>query len=420
MTVFRDWPRELRSARLGRARFYVDRDSVETGRRLIVHEFPHRDTPYVEDMGRNAYRISVTAYVVGNDSDSEALLLRSECESRGPKQLSLPLERFLVHCEKVQRDFSKDKLGLVAFSLSLVREGVGAAPFPVAVLGHQVNLAIGAVLGPLRAAFGIAFAGIGVASFVASAAVSVLRNAAALMSVALMRPGIDILRVPALAVQIGAMFDNAAALTAFGSQATRLSTTSFVTEGRSNTDPEVVGLIWEVVNAIGEAASAAEAIEILEPLATFMADSVPDIPSTPSERRLAQNEAALGGVVRIAALAAIAAAVVDVTISDRREGIALRARVATLFAAERERAFADSNHELSVAIEDVSGHLVDHISRRIVDLAPMLDIVAPISMPSLWWSNRIYGTHERAGDLARRNRVIHPSFMPTRLEALAR
>ena len=47
-----------------------------------------------------------------------------------------------------------------------------------------------------------------------------------------------------------------------------------------------------------------------------------------------------------------------------------------------------------------------------------LDVGA--QMPSLYWAYRLYADAERAKEVAARNRVYHPSFMPTTFEALSK
>jgi prophage DNA circulation protein len=39
-------------------------------------------------------------------------------------------------------------------------------------------------------------------------------------------------------------------------------------------------------------------------------------------------------------------------------------------------------------------------------------------MPSLYWAWRLYKAPERGTELAARNRVAHPSFIPPEFEAL--
>jgi prophage DNA circulation protein len=52
--------------------FEVNGDDAEFGRRVVVHEYPQRDKPYVEDLGRKTRKFTLDAWVcahVDNDFD---------------------------------------------------------------------------------------------------------------------------------------------------------------------------------------------------------------------------------------------------------------------------------------------------------------------------------------------------------------
>lgn len=46
------------------ASFFVEATSRDNGRRIITHEFPKKDIPYSEDMGRRAKTFTIRAYCV--------------------------------------------------------------------------------------------------------------------------------------------------------------------------------------------------------------------------------------------------------------------------------------------------------------------------------------------------------------------
>jgi len=58
------WRDALLPASFRGANFHVESGQKESGRRLVVHEFPKRDYPYSEDMGRRAYQFSVRGYCI--------------------------------------------------------------------------------------------------------------------------------------------------------------------------------------------------------------------------------------------------------------------------------------------------------------------------------------------------------------------
>ncbi|HEX4200928.1 MAG TPA: DNA circularization N-terminal domain-containing protein [Chthoniobacterales bacterium] len=58
------WRDALIPASFRGAEFHIEAHGLETGRRLVVHEFPKRDYPYTEDMGHKAISWSVRGYCI--------------------------------------------------------------------------------------------------------------------------------------------------------------------------------------------------------------------------------------------------------------------------------------------------------------------------------------------------------------------
>ncbi|EPY2517038.1 DNA circularization N-terminal domain-containing protein [Escherichia coli] len=61
------WRDRLQDASFRGVPFKVEEESAGTGRRVETHEYPNRDKPYTEDLGKITFRPSITAYVVGDD-----------------------------------------------------------------------------------------------------------------------------------------------------------------------------------------------------------------------------------------------------------------------------------------------------------------------------------------------------------------
>ena len=57
------WKMRLRAASFRGVPFGVTADESEGGRRTVTHEFPQRETPYVEDLGGAPRRFTVQAFV---------------------------------------------------------------------------------------------------------------------------------------------------------------------------------------------------------------------------------------------------------------------------------------------------------------------------------------------------------------------
>ena len=65
-----DWGDRLRSGSFRGVSFKVEISGRLGGCRAALFEFPKRDTPYTEGMGRRAKRFGMTCYVIGSDSAS--------------------------------------------------------------------------------------------------------------------------------------------------------------------------------------------------------------------------------------------------------------------------------------------------------------------------------------------------------------
>jgi hypothetical protein len=74
MATIRDihnpWRDALLPAMFDGVPFFCDTGVRETGRRAVVHEYPKRDIPYAEDMGRRAVQYSVRGYVIAYMKDA--------------------------------------------------------------------------------------------------------------------------------------------------------------------------------------------------------------------------------------------------------------------------------------------------------------------------------------------------------------
>ena len=132
--VLQPWRRRLMPAKFGRAEFHVEQQGRASGRRTVVHEYPKRDLPYAEDMGRHAIRYQMTGYVIGPYYQEEKELLLVELESEDAKVLEdpyLPLnthlayngQPFLFMCERYSVTETRERGGFAMFEMLFVEAG---------------------------------------------------------------------------------------------------------------------------------------------------------------------------------------------------------------------------------------------------------------------------------------------------------
>lgn len=70
--------------------FHVTSTELTAGRRTVLHEYPQRDKPYVEDIGRASRKLTFTAFIVGDDYIKQAQTLLAAIEEPGPGKLVHP------------------------------------------------------------------------------------------------------------------------------------------------------------------------------------------------------------------------------------------------------------------------------------------------------------------------------------------
>lgn len=81
---------QLRRASFRGVPFEVTSSNLSIGRRTQTFEYPQRDDPFTEDMGRSKRTIRITAFVVGYDYIARMKRLISACEKPGSGRLIHP------------------------------------------------------------------------------------------------------------------------------------------------------------------------------------------------------------------------------------------------------------------------------------------------------------------------------------------
>jgi prophage DNA circulation protein len=122
------WRDRFRPATFRGIEFKVDTGARAGGRRGVTFEFPKRDTPSDEDMGRRARRWVISGYIVGPDYDLDAGLLEDALNAEGPGLLTHPMMgEMKVRCETYTRAERKDHGNMVLFDMTFVEVGEAAA-----------------------------------------------------------------------------------------------------------------------------------------------------------------------------------------------------------------------------------------------------------------------------------------------------
>ena len=124
-----DWRLRLQPGSWRGCGFVLDAGETHAGRRVAIHEYPYRDTIWVEDLGKLPRRFNITAFLVGDDVYSQRDALVNACEQAGPGTLVHPTMG-TVQC--VMLDFivtdRRERGRMVEVSMQFVLAGAVAFP----------------------------------------------------------------------------------------------------------------------------------------------------------------------------------------------------------------------------------------------------------------------------------------------------
>ena len=189
------WKDQLRPASFRDVPFQVESDDLSAGRRVQIFEYPQRDKPFAEDLGRAAREINLTGYVIGPDYMAARDALLGALEESGAGTLVHPWYGSLQVVAKPARvTHSQDEGGLCRFSLVFVEAGELEFPSSSSAPGVKTTLAADALQTASIDDFAGQFSVDGFPEFVADDAVAKLSSALSSVSSIASRVG----RIPIL------------------------------------------------------------------------------------------------------------------------------------------------------------------------------------------------------------------------------
>lgn len=114
------WLNDLLPASFRGVGFQVSSTSSEFGRRNQTHEYPFRNIPYTEDMGRSARKNKIEAFLIGDDYQEQTEKLVNAIEQEGSGMLIHPfLGELNVNIEgqiTVNNSVENGRMSVISFS----------------------------------------------------------------------------------------------------------------------------------------------------------------------------------------------------------------------------------------------------------------------------------------------------------------
>jgi len=386
------WRDRLQTASFRGIPFKVESTSGELGRRVVVHEYPQRDLPYTEDLGRKAEVVSLEAFVIGADYMTLRDRLVNAIETAGAGELVHPYRgRAQVVVTSCRISESTADGGMAKFSLSFTEAGVPVNPKPRTDTKAAVNKAALNAKAASQSWFAKVF--------------SVQTRLIASVSAAITQAGtvLNSLRLAANSVLAGALLPDFVH-ELYGISASVSSLILFPVNLAQGLSGMITGLS-------GIAASPVAALSALRSLFGFGAE-VPTYSSasvpTPGSVQQAANQAALSSLVRTTAIIEACVVATQLTPASYNEAIALRNELSAVLEAEAETATDDVYRALTALRLAV----IADITVRAADLSRLVSVTVPVTLPALVVTYNLYGTVAGADSLVARNHIRHPGFVP--------
>lgn len=130
------WRGSLLPASFRGISFVVDQAGVPVGRKGQLHDYPQRDDPYFEALGKQSQVHKLTAYVIGPDCFERRDKLLEALEADGPGELVHPwLGRMQVQVGECELQHDRREGGMARFDLTFYPDR--PRQFPAATVNSQ-------------------------------------------------------------------------------------------------------------------------------------------------------------------------------------------------------------------------------------------------------------------------------------------
>lgn len=407
------WRDNYRQASFRGVEFFVESHDAQFGRRQQTHEYPQRDEPFTEDLGRAADRFTVSGYLLGEDYNIARDRLIAEC--RDKETLGELVHPYLgskdVYCLGLRVSESSQQTAICGIELTFVEAGLAQYPSNGNDAVKAVTSKATAALAAARGGFSGLFKTAGFPSFVGEIATLDVQGFASFLLNLTINPTGDVQDVAAFSSALTAL--HGGALSMISNPA-----------GLAGSIGSIITSMSDVFGARTE--TALRALRAAYPLAPAM------IGPTPSQVQRLANTAVLAALVRRAALTEEARAAViraeEGSTASASAGETSGSNTIILGYQTRDEAIADRDEiidALDIELEDPATtteefqalsalrvEVVRGVPSPTLSLPRVATFTPRVSLPSLIVAYGLYEDAGRAQEIAERNRASHPGFLP--------
>lgn len=378
--------------------FFVESGERGGGRRVVVHEFPLRDEPFVEDLGRKARPFRIDGYVIGDDylAQRDALLAALE-DTAGPGELVEPYHGVKrAVCVGLSVRSTRADGGMATLAIEFV-EAPAQSLVPVVVVdtAEQVDAAADAAIEAAEAELEESYDVAGLPAFALASAETALTRAA---------EGLDEYLGPVASTtqELAAFTGRIAILTAQASSLVREPLEAF-----ADFREAIVAMADTIAAAPGAVVDA-----LVEAYSVDLGDLV--IETTATREQEAANQAALTGALRRTIAIEAARLAPLVSYASIEEATETRDAIAEML----EEQATEAGDTAYPALVNLRSELLRAVPGDAV-YARVVAVTRPVPVPSLLLAYQLYGSVDDEADIIARNAVRHPGFVAGELRVLS-
>jgi prophage DNA circulation protein len=392
--------RQLVGATFRGVPFFVETAARTGGRRTVTHEFPLRDDPFVEDLGRRARVFSVEGYVLGDEylQQRDALLAALE-DTAGPGELVHPyygVRRAVCSSLSVQETIVDG--GMARFALEFTEAPAQVVvPTEVTDLAAEVDASADAALVAVEAELEEGLDVDGQPSFAVESLAADLEAIAEQLEESLAGAVTTTQELALLDVEIAAIVGDA---------------TSIIRE-----PSETVAALVGVLDALSETVAGAPRAVLQALLDAYDVEAQPEAQGVSSTREQERaNQVVVAAALRRVLVIEAARLLPDISYETIEDATADRDAVAERLEEQAETAGDTAYPTLVQLRADILRAIPgDDVLARVVT------IERRVAVPSLLLAYQVYGTVEAWEEkVITRNRPQHPGFMSGEIKVLAR
>lgn len=388
------WRDNLRPGSFRGAPFFIETGEGEGGRETISHRFPGKDDGFVEDMGRKPRKFSIDCFCIGPEYMAARDALLTALEGEGPGKLVHPyMGEFTCAAGDFKWRESAAEGGMVRFSIQFETTPAQAPqPSSVADAPGALAAATDTGLGALSADFLSAFKIGGQPQFALDSLTQISRDA-----------------TTALDQAFAPIIDGAQQLASFKRQVTQLYSTA---EDLIRAPEQLANSVLLTLGLAPTYARAPEdAVRGLVAVYDFSSEVPPAPATTPTRVQEGQNQAAISGLWRRAAIMEAARACITTDFVSYDDAVAVRGAILDRLDAELDTA----SDALFQPLLNLKGAIVAAVPGEERELARIVSVTPTAQTTSLALAFQLFGDIKSEADIVARNRIRHPGFVPAQV-----